>query len=297
MTGSLRVPLETVDQIAGPRTLILHDLPVAAENRSAATGEASGGSNLAYLEEVIGAASGIDGMREITLAVHRSSSLKHGRRFLEHLGGVAARHGLGVSAVSSFDNVLAWGPEALSLCQQVGLVVDAQRFPRLRIPREFFALATLLQAEGCVVGLHVMLSKPMLDGLTLPRLRRWLAQADVVRLLVPRGGEVDFTRQELSLFFERIAPLWEKPDRFFHLQVDRCIKPQFFPWNQLEQTCPGTDDALNLRPDGGLSFCAVDLPFTFLACPGDLANTVSEHYSQNAALHQSTCPNIRFAPD
>jgi hypothetical protein len=295
MTQTPGPKLESVDQLAGPRTLILHDLPVTVPGGTTA-GSHPHGDSLSFLEEIIGSASGMEGVREISLAVHRSSSLDHGKTFLTRLGGVAVQNGLNVSAVSSFDNVMAWGLEALSMCQQVGLVVDAVRFPSLRLPREFFALATHLQAEGCAVGLHVMLSKAMLDGLTLPRLRRWLAQADVVHLLVPRGGEVDFTRAQLAHFFQRIAPLWEKPDRFFHLQVDRCIKPQFFPWNQLEQTCPGTDDALNLRPDGGLSFCAVDLPFTFLADPGDLANTVSEHFHQNAALHRSTCPNIRFAP-
>jgi hypothetical protein len=175
--------------------------------------------------------------------------------------------------------------------------VDEYKFPTLELPEDFFEQVTQLQAEGCAVNLNTLLSRRLLEHLTLDRLSTWLDAVDQVYLLIAKHHRLDFSRQELLDFFAGIAPIWEEPDQFFHLQVDNCIKPAVFPWNQLAPTCEWGTNLVNVLPDGGLSLCAMDPPLVHLKQPSDLGGAVKEHYVDRHRHGRSTCPFVQFAAD
>jgi len=251
---------------------------------------------LRFFEELIGEAARTEHIRRIHLSVNVDPpGGDTNRRALHVLSRAAHAAGLTVLATTNYENVHDWGAREFALCQHVALSVDEYKFPRLRLPSDFFEQVTRLQAEGPVVSLNLLLSHRLLAHLTLPRLRRWLGLADQVSLLIPKHYTLDFSRQELLDLFDRLAPLWEEPDRFFHLQVDSCIKPQVFPWNQLYPSCEWADEQINILPDGQACFCAMDKPFATLQDSRELPDVVQAAYVEQHQEGRSICPFIEFA--
>lgn len=244
-----------------------------------------------YFTAAMQSARRIGGLREITLALPTSSN--QGQKFLEVQGRQAVETGFELSAVATAEQVMEWGTGAFSNCREVALRIDTVRYPTLKLTPGFFDQVARLQADSRVVSFHVLLTRELIGLLTLPRLRRWLDRADFVTLVAPRGAPADFDRTDLVAFFERLAPLWERADRFFHLHVDRSIKPAFFPWNLLSVTCPAADLALHLGADGRLFLCADMQPFAVLKRPNELAAAVERHL-EKADSQADLCSGLPF---
>jgi len=227
---------------------------------------------------VIRSATGLDGLREVTLDLPDGDP--RGREVLASVGAAALQCGFELRTTVSARQVFDWGAHTFSACRQVDLRVDSERTPALRLAPLVYAAAGALHAESRVVGLHVLLDRSLITKLSPSRLRIWLDRADFVTLVAPRLREPDFTHADLVSLFERLSPLWESPDRFFHLQVDRSIKPAFFPWNLLSVTCPAADLALHLQADGGLYLCASRTPFASIENPALFADAVERHLAK-----------------
>jgi hypothetical protein len=234
-----------------------------------------------YFAEAVQAARAIPGLREISLALDEAPG--DGRRLLESLGPVVVAAGFHLSAQIAAGQVGDWDHSSFTPCREVALRFDMAEFSDLGPESEFYDRVSRLQAESLVVGFHVVLVRRALGLLTLSQLRRFLQQADFVTLKAPRGSAPDFEPADLIPLFERLVPLWEQADRFFHLNVDRCIKPAFTPWNQLFVTCPAADLALHLGRDGRLFLCSSERPFAVLARPGDLPSAVAGHLKSREA--------------
>jgi hypothetical protein len=238
----------------------------------------------------------VDGIREVSVSVNMDPEGTHrNRQALDLITRATADTGLRLSVTTNYENVKAWGAAAFSACHLVSLSVDEYKFPRVELPADFFEQVTKLQTEGCVVNLNVLLSKHLLEHLTLTRLREWLGAADQVYLLIPKHYDLDFSRQELHGFFDRVSAIWEEPDRFFHLQVDSCIKPQVFPWNQLAPTCGWGSNLVHVLPDGGMALCTMDEPLLRLERADQIGGAVQRFYVEHQQAGRSCCPYIAFA--
>lgn len=244
-----------------------------------------------YFSQAVRSSRELTGLRKVTLDL--SDTGDEGRLLLERIGSEVAYSGLELCAVVWAFQVEAWGPAAFTNCREVALCVDTRQYPALRLPAGFHTAVEGLQAESRVVGYQVLLNGELINRLKLPRLRKWLDRADFVTLVPPRSLPVDFDRSQLVSFFERLTPLWEHADRFFHLQVDRGIKPAFFPWNLLSVTCPAADLALHLEPDGHLFMCAQSQPFACLTAASGLAEAVEEHLLREGA-GAGLCEGLAF---
>jgi hypothetical protein len=249
-----------------------------------------------FFADLVRHAREVDGLREVALSVNIDpEGSRRNRQALDLITRAVTNTGLRLSVTTNYENVKAWGAAAFSTCHLVSLSVDEYKFPRLKLPEDFFDQVTNLQAEGCVVSLNVLLSKHMLEHLTLPRLRGWLSSADQVFLLIPKHYDLDFSRAELHAFFDGISAIWEEPDRFFHLQVDSCIRPQVFPWNQLAPTCGWASNLVHILPDGGMALCTMDDPLLKLERPDEIAGAVRRFYVEHQQAGRSCCPYMAFA--
>jgi hypothetical protein len=286
------------DEATGPRVLALHPTSVCAHDCDPCFLKHSryGAERpLAFFAELVRQAGSSASIREIALAVNLDPpGTTRNRDALAQLSEAARSAGLKLGVTTNYENVRDWGVEAFSACHHVALSVDEYKFPPLRLPGDFFEQVTRLQAEGVVTSLNVLLSHKLLDHLTLPRLRRWLGVVDQVNLIIPKHHPLDFSRADLLAFFERIAPIWEEPDRFFHLQLDNCIKPEVFPWNQLQPTCDWAERLVNVLPDGGLSLCAMDAPQMHLNGADSFLPGIEHYYLEQRQVGRSRCPFIRF---
>lgn len=285
-------------EVAGPRVLALHPTSACAHDCAPCylkRNRFGKEKPLSFFTQLVREASHSGSIREVALAVNLDppDSTKN-RDMLLAISEAIREAGLKLAVTTNYENVRDWGSEAFSLCHHVALSVDEYKFPTLRLPADFFAVVTRLQAEGTVASLNVLLSKKILDHLTLPRLRRWLGIADQVYLVVPKHHRLDFSRQELLTFFEAVAPIWEEPDRFFHLQLDNCIKPEVFPWNQLTPTCDWAENLVNVLPDGGLALCAMDEPQTHLNGADKLLPIIHRYYTEQRQNGRAHCPFIEF---
>lgn len=254
-----------------PSVLVLH---MATGSAACDTSE--------YFGEAVRSARQVPGLRKVVLDLSRT--LDRGRSLLESLTTDTKDGGLEWSAVVLANQAEAWGPGAFVNCREVALCIDTHLYPKLTLPVNFHGIADRLQADARVVNYHVLLNRELIRRLTLPRLRKWLDRADFVTLVAPRQGPVDFDRSDLEPFFKRLAPLWEHADRFFHLHVDRAIKPAFFPWNLLSVTCPAADLALHLHADGRLFLCADSEPIAALSCASGLAAAVEERLKESGSV-------------
>lgn len=286
-------------EVTGPRVLSLHPTSICALNcapcylkRNMYEKE----KPLSFFAAIVREASLSQSLREVAIAVNIDPrGMTRNRDALRIISEAARESGINLSATTNYENVKDWGAAAFSGCHFVSLSIDEYKFPSMSPPSDFFEVVTQLQAEGVVVNLNVMLSKPMLEHLTLARLRRWLGSADQVYLIVPKHYTLDFSREDLLAFFARLSPIWEDPDRFFHLQVDNCIKPEVFPWNQLTPSCEWAENLVNILPDGGLTLCAMDVPQVRLTTSGDLLGTIDRYYIERRHTSRSRCPFIDFA--
>jgi hypothetical protein len=250
---------------------------------------------VSFFAQLVQEAGRSESIREVALAVNVDPEGEtRNRDVLRQVSEAARAAGLRLCVTTNFECVRDWGSSEFASCHQVVLSVDEYKFPSLRLPAEFFPQVTRLQAEGAVTGLNVLLSRKLLVHLTLPRLRRWLGVADQLYLLVPKHHPLDFSRAELKEFFDRIAPIWEEPDRFFHLQLDNCIKPEFFPWNQLAPTCDWAERLVNVLPDGGLALCAMDQPQAHLNGAVSFLPSIERYYIEQRRVGRSRCPFISF---
>lgn len=234
-----------------------------------------------FFGAVLRSARQLPGLREVALELSESGDL--GKEALNTIGAAAVQSGFELSATVQAQQVFSWGAEAFAACRQVDLRVDARRYPALKLAPEVYQAAERLQAEARVVGFQVLLDRDLIGRLTLSRLRTWLERADFVTLTAPRHTPPDFTHSDLVKLFDRLSPLWESADRFFHLQIDRSIKPAFFPWNLLSVTCPAADLALNLEAGGRLFLGAARAPFAHIEHPARFADTVEGHLARAAA--------------
>lgn len=285
-------------EIAGPRVLALHPTCVCAHDCAPCylKGHRYGAEKpLSFFTQLVREAAQSGSIREVALAVNLDPpGSTRNRDVLRGISEAIRGAGLKLAVTTNYENVRDWGSEPFGLCHHVALSVDEYKFPTLRLPADFFTVVTRLQAEGTVASLNVLLSRKLLDHLTLPRLRRWLGIADQVYLLVPKHHKLDFSRAELMAFFARTAPIWEEPDRFFHLQLDNCIKPEVFPWNQLTPTCDWGENLVNVLPDGGLALCAMDEPKTHLNGAGALLPVIHRYYTAERQKGRTHCPFITF---
>jgi len=142
--------------------------------------------------------------------------------------------------------------------------------------------------------LNVLMSRALFDHLTAKRLQEWLGNADQVYLVIPKHYNLDFTREDLLAFFDSISSIWEHPDRFFHLQIDNCIRPEIFPWNQLTPTCDWAESLVNILPDGGLALCPMDIPQVQLDSSGQLLDAINRYYVEQRQQTRNRCPFIAF---
>lgn len=269
-----RQVLTAVAEQEHPRRLVLH---IGTHQQEGAGRVES--SALPYFTTVIGSATRVEGVREVTLDLPVGQP---GRMALETLGAAAVERGFEVRAVVSARSVAEWGNEAFAHCRQVDLRVDAASYPLLRLSPDVYTAMEWLQADSRVVGLQVLLNHQIITKLTLSRIRTWLDRADFVTLAVQRSGAGEFKHSELVALFDRLSSLWESADRFFHLHVDRSIKPAFFPWNLLSVTCPAADLALHLEADGRLFLGEAPTPFAQLENPAIFAETVERHLASTA---------------
>ena len=282
----------------GPRVLYIHPTTECALDctpcylkRNSCDAE----QPLEFFEELIRTAQACDSVREIALSINVDpDGSTRNRDALKRLSAVARTAGYRVSVITNYENIEAWGTGAFSDCQSVTFSVDEYKFPALRIPTHFFKQITQLQSEGCVVNLNLLLGRALLDGLTVPRLRRWLGIVDQIHLLVPKHVALDFSRTDLDVFFDRIAPIWESEERFFHLHVDSCIKPALFPWNLLTSGCEEAANLVNVLPDGGMAQCALDEPLVRIQNPADLVEAIQKYYVDESQAARPTCPEIGF---
>jgi hypothetical protein len=273
MNQSKNTAVLTEVEVERPRALVLHFAPDSGPSEF--SNLQSEDSAMDYFSGAVRGALQLPGLREIILELPEEG--RQGQRLLERVGSLAADSGFEFSSVVQPDQVREWGTGAFAHCGEVALRIDAARYPGLKLTREFYELVDRLRADSRLVRFHVQLSSELIRRLALPRLRRWLDRADFLTLVAPWGQPADFDRVELSALFERLSPVWEKPDRFFHLHVDRNIKPDFFPWNLLSVTCPAADLALHLDADGRLFLSAAPRPFAVLAQPELLAPAVERH--------------------
>ena len=285
-------------EAAGPRVLALHPTsmcvhdcaPCYLKHNSYGTEKP-----LSFFTGLVREAAQSDSIREVALAVNIDPpDSTRNRDTLRGISEAIQKTDLKLSVTTNYENVRDWGSDAFAASHHVALSVDEYKFPSLRLPPDFFAVVTRLQAEGTAASLTVLLSRRILDHLTLPRLRRWLGIADQVNLIVPKHHKLDFSRAELMTFFAQIAPIWEEPDRFFHLMLDNCIKPEVFPWNQLAPTCDWAENLVNVLPDGGLALCAMEEPQTHLNGADALLPSVHRYYSEQRQDGRSHCPFITF---
>jgi hypothetical protein len=280
MTDTQHVAVQDDLEVERPHLLVLHLRP--EQDPGGGAHDPVPDQAIEFFRCAVKAAADLRGLREITLDL--PDARDEARRFLDLVGAVTVESGFDLRALACVEHVADWGASAFSACREVALRVDARRFPGLRLPSRVYDAVGLLQAESRVVNLSVMLDRELLRHLTLPRLRRWLDRADFVTLVAPRRLPMDTSRSELSAFFDRLAPLWEKADRFFHLQVDRSIKPAFFPWNLLSVTCPASDLAVHVEADGTLYLCAAPAAFATLAQADQLSRVVEEHLEKTRTL-------------
>lgn len=249
-----------------PHRLVLHFNPGGPDSHG-------------LFDGVIRSATQLEGLREVT--VDLSEAGLEAFEALDSTGAAIVKDGFGLRASVRAEQVLHWGAAAFSACRQVDVRMDFGKTPTLRVAPEVFQAAQLLHVDSRVVSLQVLLDHTLVTRLTPARLRVWLDRADFVTLAAPRHREPDFVHHHLVALFDRLSPLWESPDRFFHLQVDRSIKPAFFPWNLLSATCPAADLALHLEADGRLFLCAARTPFALIETPARFAETIEHHL----ALH------------
>lgn len=283
---------------SGPRVLALHPTSVCAHDCAPCYlkhNRYGKEKPLSFFTNLVREAAQSESIREVTLSVNLDlPDSTRNRDALRVISEAISQTELKLGVTTNYENVRDWGSGAFAACHHVALSLDEYKFPSLRLPPDFFAVVTRLQAEGTVASLTVLLSRKILEHLTLPRLRRWLGIADQVNLIVPKHHRLDFTRAELLAFFEGIAPIWEQPDRFFHLLLDNCIKPEVFPWNQLAPTCDWAENLVNVLPDGGLALCAMDEPKVHLNGADALLPIVHRYYTEQRQDGRAHCPFITF---
>lgn len=285
----------------GPRILCLHPTTECSEGsppcylrRDAYGVERS----IEFFQDVVRDAQACDSIREVVLSINvDSEDSTSNRDALRKISSVVRDTGMRMGVTTDYENVRKWGAAEFAACQSVTFTVDEHRFPSLRLPTEVLEQITQLQSEGCRVNLNLLLSKAMLESLMVPRLKRWLGIADQIYLLIPKHVRLDFTRADMLAFFDRISPIWESAEKFFHLHVDSCIKPEMFPWNLLTTGCEEAANLVNVLPDGGLAQCALDDPFVRLASADEFSAAVSKFYIDEPDSARPTCPEIEFLPN
>lgn len=291
----------TTTMTVGPRVLALY--PTTESSTAGQPGylkSDSCGPNrpIEFFQDIVRAAQACDSIREVALSINVDPEGSTANRdALRKISAVVRDTGMRMCVTTPYENVKKWGTDEFAACQSVTFSVDEHRFPSLRLPTDVLKQITRLQSEGCVVSLNVMLSKALLDRLTMPRLRRWLGIADQIYLRIPRHVQLDFSKADMMAFFDRISPIWESADKFFHLHLDGCIKPAIFPWNLLTTACEEASILVNVLPDGGLAQCALDDPFLHLEKPDELPGAVSKFYVDEPSAARLTCPEIEFLPD
>lgn len=288
----------TQPQVLGPRVLSLHPTSICAQNCQPCylKRDVYGKEKpLSYFAAIVREAGASESIREVALAVNIDPpGSEHNREALRLISDAAREAGVTLTVTTNYENVKAWGAKAFSACQLVSLSLDEFKFPRLRLPEDYFDQVMLLQSEGIVVNLNVLLTRTMLSHLNASKLQDWLGVADQVYLMIPKHFKLDFTREDLLSFFDRISSIWEHPDRFFHLQVDNCIRPEVFPWNQLNPNCEWAENLVNILPDGGLTLCAMDIPQAQLDSSGEFLAAINRYYVEQRQESRSRCPFIEF---
>jgi len=285
-------------KIAGPRVLSLHPTSTCAINcapcylKRNRYGEEK---PLSYFAAIVKEAVQSESIREVALAVNIDPpGVTKNRDVLNTVSEAVRNTQISLTVTTNYENLKAWGAAAFTDCHLVSVSIDEYKFPSLELPGDFFDQITKLQSEGVVANLNVLLSKRLLKYLTLGRLRRWLGIADQVYLVVPKHYPLDFTRNDLLKLFDRIAPVWENPDRFFRLQIDNCIRPEVFPWNQLTPNCEWGENLVNILPDGGLTLCPMDKPQVHLESSNEFLPAINRYYIAERRKTRSRCPFIDF---
>ena len=285
-------------EVLGPRVLSLHPTSICALNCEPCylMRDVYGDEKpLSFFASIVREAATSDSIREVALAVNIDpASSNRNKEALSTVSDAVRDAHVSLSVTTNYENLKSWGAKAFSDCHLVSLSIDVFKFPGLDLPSDFFDQVTQLQSEGIVVNLNVLLSKALLTDLTPTLLQEWLGVADQVYLVVPKHYNLDFKRQDLLAFFESISSIWEQPDRFFHLQIDNCIRPEVFPWNQLSPNCEWAESLVNILPDGGLTLCAMDIPQVRLESSGELLDAINRYYIEQRQQSRNRCPFIEF---
>ena len=166
----------TTTMTVGPRVLYLHPTTECSEGSQPCylkTDAYDAERSIEFFQDVVRDAQACESIREVALSINvDSEGSTSNRDALRKISSVVRDTGMRMGVTTDYENVRKWGAAEFAACQSVTFSVDEHKFPSLRLPVEVLEQITQLQSEGCRVNLNLLLSKAMLESLTVPRLKR-----------------------------------------------------------------------------------------------------------------------------